>query len=111
MTIKSGAQLIADERQRQLTEEGYTAQRDDAYKPGTLTMAGITYATCAASSPVIRSEFRKRVDNGAPVLHWPWDIEHLKLNKDDCYSSRIQELAKAGALIAAEIDYLQRKSS
>ncbi|NUZ10069.1 hypothetical protein HUZ36_04680 [Pseudoalteromonas sp. McH1-7] len=39
--MKTGAQLIADERERQVENEGYSSERDDSYKKGELTMAGI----------------------------------------------------------------------
>ena len=35
-------------------------------------------------------------------MHWPWNVVWWKPTPDD----RIRELAKAGALIAAEIDRL-----
>lgn len=34
---------------------------------------------------------------------WPWDDKYWKPTPED----RIKELSKAGALIAAQIDYLQ----
>ncbi|WP_102798747.1 hypothetical protein [Bowmanella denitrificans] len=109
--MKTGSQLIADERQRQIDEEGRSAELDDAYKPGTLTTAAICYATVAGSG----NEMRERIRNqayllGMPPNYWPWDREWWKPGQDDSNASRIRELTKAGALLAAEIDRLQRKS-
>ncbi|MCF6459080.1 hypothetical protein [Pseudoalteromonas sp. MMG024] len=108
--MKTGAQLIADERTRQIEKEGYTSERDDNYGKGVLTMAAITYATVATSSPQLRHEFRTRAEINKPLRHWPWEMSYLKIGVDDTHPSRIRELTKAGALIAAEIDKLQRES-
>lgn len=111
ITMQTGAELILKERQRQVDQKGYSSNRDDEYKKGTLTMAGITYATIATSSPHIRGEFRERSLQNMPIAHWPWEPQYLKVGIDDCHSSRIIELTKAGALIAAEIDKLMRQAS
>tara|TARA_Y100000588_G_scaffold186210_1_gene200081 strand:+ start:22511 stop:23161 length:651 start_codon:yes stop_codon:yes gene_type:complete len=111
IAAKSGAQLIFDERTRQLEVEGYTSEHDDNYKKGTLVMAAITYATAATSSPSLRNQFRTCAEVNKPLRHWPWEMSYLKLGSDDCHSSRIRELTKAGALIAAEIDKLQREAN
>lgn len=109
-TMKSGAGLIADERRRQIEAEGYTLEHDDAEKPGALALAAIAYATCAASSPNIRYAFRAHADAGQRLQYWPddWEASAFKPSRDDSADSRIRELTKAGALIAAEIDRLQR---
>tara|TARA_B100002049_G_C15730066_1_gene230087 strand:- start:114 stop:443 length:330 start_codon:yes stop_codon:yes gene_type:complete len=109
--MKSGAELILEERKKQIHHKGYTSVRDDKYKKGVLTMAAITYATAATSSPKLRSEFRERAEVNKPLRHWPWEMSYLKLGNDDDHCSRIRELTKAGALIAAEIDKLQRESN
>ena len=53
-------------------------------------------ASCYAMIPALRPA-------SFPPAHWPW-LDGWKPTPDD----RIRELAKAGALIAAEIDRLQR---
>ncbi|MFT6789675.1 MAG: hypothetical protein ACJAVX_003057 [Pseudoalteromonas rhizosphaerae] len=108
--MKSGAELILEERKRQVDHEGYTSISDDKYNKGVLTMAAITYATAATSSPQLRAEFRDRAEVNKPLRHWPWEMSYLKLGSDDDHNSRIRELTKAGALIAAEIDKLQREA-
>lgn len=105
--MKTGVELIAEEREAHATREGWTAKGDSQYANGTLTMAAIVYATCAASSPQIRQELRSYVEHNVAPLHWPWNPEWWKPGKDDTNASRIRELVKAGSLIAAEIDRLQ----
>jgi hypothetical protein len=86
-----GAQLIAAERARQISEEGYTAESDDRQTAGQLGMA----ASCYALPPTLR-------DEPLPML-WPWSGMVWRPSP-----SRIRELVKAGALIAAEIDRVRR---
>lgn len=106
--MKSGIEQITAERKRQIESEGHSIQADCGYKKGTLAMAGITYASVATSGPTTREAFRQRANNGDPVLYYQWDISTLKMGKDDRTNSRVRELVKAGALIAAEIDALQQ---
>lgn len=103
--MKTGIQIIAIERQRQLEEEKFDSKRDDGYVNGELAEA----ASCYAAS----DEFIKHQDgyfqfrsNKLRASRWPWPLNWWKPSPDN----RIKELAKAGALIAAEIDRLQRKN-
>lgn len=89
---KTGIELIADERKRQIEVEGFTPENDDRWVGGEMAMAAICYAQDGAKSP------------GFKPFGFPWDEEWWKPCPDD----RIRELVKAGALIAAEIDRLQR---
>lgn len=98
-----GVDLISAERRRQVEDEGHTAESDKFNRPGTLGMAAICYATFACMSPGIRAGMRKEV--GGP-RYWPWHAKYWKPGADDSRESRIRELTKAGALIAAEIDYV-----
>jgi hypothetical protein len=99
----SGTELIAAERKRQVDEELFDAHHDHSQPEGTLTMAAICYASIAAADPGMRVEFRSA--SGGPF--WPWDKHWYKPGRDDSNASRILELTKAGALIAAEIDRLE----
>ena len=92
----SGADLIAEERQRQMTAEGWTAEHDDDHRHYELAKAGATYALYAGMGPWLQEI--------AP-LTWPWEREWFKLSRD---RDRIRDFVRAGALIAAEIDRLQR---
>lgn len=86
--------LIAAERQRQVAAEGWTPEHDDGHADGEMAEA----AACYALPPDLRQESPK-----GPQF-WPWDAQWWKPSPND----RIRELVKAGALIAAEIDRLQR---
>lgn len=101
--MKSGIELIAEERQRQIQEEGWTKEHDAEHAIGELAMA----ASCYAMIPEYRPE------KMAP-LGWPWDDLWWKPSfvrtSDGAFVQpkhlRVRELQKAGALIAAEIDRL-----
>lgn len=104
---KNGVQLITDERARQILELGHTSERDDRYSREELSLAAACYA-----SP-IRLYKRHNYGDGS-VLHddpFPWGPEsdmrpdpRPGFTKTQTREERIELLAKAGALIAAEID-------
>lgn len=102
----SGVELIAAERLRQTEEEGWTPYHDDGHEFGELAVAAATYAL----PPEIREERIQILDSrykSEPTLRfalWSWDEQWWKPSPED----RVRELVKAGALIAAEIDRLQR---
>lgn len=91
-----GIELIAAERERQVTGEGWTPEHDDLHTRGELSKAGGCYAAEALRPP---GESRRRYS----PYGWPWASSWWKPTGDP-----IRDLAKAGALIAAEIDRLQR---
>ena len=86
----SGAELIAAERARQVAEEGWMPDHDDEHSGGELLAAAICYA-------------EHRFGSGWVVPpSWPWELSYWKPREP------IDNLIRAGALIAAEIDRLQR---
>ena len=95
-----GAQLIADERRRQIEGEGWTSEHDDAHLSAELTNAACAYAETAALQ-VYRDEEKPAIEL-APDC-WPWHTEWWKPSDDP-----VRNLVKAGALIAAEIDRILR---
>lgn len=99
--MKTGIELIAQERKRQVSQEGWSAGHDDEHDEGQMARAAACYA--------LPENIRAWVLKGYAILHqiWPWDDEWWKPTPDD----RVRELVKAGALIAAEIDRLQRANS
>lgn len=97
-------ELVADERYRQIDEEGYSDAHDDDHITGELARAAAFYAT-----PAALRELRPIYDDaphptGTVPVGWPWDADHWKPRPDD----RIRELVVAGALIVAEIDRIMR---
>ena len=87
----TGAELIAAERQRQINAEGWTAEHDDGHGDHELVWAAICYAKKACIASYL------------PLNDWPWDDEDW-----NPAFLPYRNLVKAGALIAAEIDRLQR---
>lgn len=94
--MSAGVRCIATERRRQVEVEGYLPCSDDNYVCGELSDAAVCYAT--------RQYYRDFRKNPAFFMMWPWHPDFFKPTPDD----RIKELTKAGALITAEIDRLQR---
>lgn len=99
-----GAVLIARERLRQVTEEGYTLDMDaEDNTDEQLAIAAMLYV--APTLSCLTSE------------QWPWDpatdkrprlAGNLLDNNTLSTPDRIRQLEKAGAFIAAEIDRLRR---
>lgn len=99
---KTGAELIADERTRQVNAEGWTAFHDDSqHYSGELVSAAICYAEAGSGFDL---EISPR-DGKRPTL-WPWEPSSWKPSDD-----LVRNLVKAGALIAAEIDRVQREDN
>ena len=107
--MKSGAELILEERQRQIESEGYDEAHDSQYDTSALGNAGICYAVIAGSSAPIRDAVRKQTEKGIAPTGWPWGAEYWKPGEGNSDSDRVSELVKSGALIAAEIDRIQRR--
>lgn len=89
--MKTGIEIIAEERQRHPIEEGFTAKHDEQHFAEELATAGAIYAL---------PEHQRGVKAGETPKMWPWASEWYKPTPDD----RVKELAKAGSLCAAEID-------
>jgi hypothetical protein len=97
-----GISIIAAERRRQLETEDWTPEHDDEHIKGELAQA----AACYAWPPMRPIEVKK----AWPWQPWEWKPELFSIDasEDERRATRIQVLAKAGALIAAEIDRLHR---
>ena len=83
---------VLAERRRQISEEGWTPEHDDQHGDGELAAAGATYALSAASG-IVEQPFHRT---------WPW------LNAWWKPTDPRRDLVKAGALILAEIERLDR---
>jgi hypothetical protein len=99
----NGAELIAQERQRQIDVEGWTAEHDDKHAAGQMADAAKGYLLAAVLRERGTSMDDRRI---ALAPGWPWEIGDWKPS-----TSPIRNLVKAGALIAAEIDRLQRAAA
>ena len=90
--MPSGVELIAAERERQVAVEGWTPEHDDAHGDRALAKAAGVYAM------PFNGSWKETL--------WPFP-EPFK-HAERTVAGRIRELSKAGALVAAEIDRLQR---
>jgi len=104
----SGIERIAAERKRQIEKEGWTPEHDDQHDNHEMALAAVCYASpypvrVKAKIFTGKGEFFPEVAERW-IEAWPWDDEWDKRQKHD----RIRQLEIAGALIAAEIDRLER---
>lgn len=83
---------VMAERQRQQSVEGWTPEHDDEHCNGELAMAAVCYINDTGA--VNR--------NGGKPWGWPWDASWWKPD------TRRRNLVKAGALILAEIERIDR---
>lgn len=83
--MSKGLEAIQAERDSQ-PPRGYTEEHDAQYTDGELIDAAVSYIAAAEGFP------EEAMDS------WPWDIRLLHIN------TSASSLAKAGALIAAELD-------
>lgn len=86
------ARDVLAERERQRVGEGWTAEHDDDYQCGELAQA----AACYAMPPGVPIDLAR---------YWPWRADWWKP------TTRRRDLVKAGALILAEIERLDRAAS
>lgn len=111
MMPKTAIDDIVAERARQIAAEGWTAEHDDQHDDGQLALA----AACYAAPVPIRCEWpvsdgARSAGEGSAAFPptewldaWPWEQKWWKPG------DRRRMLVKAGALIVAEIDRLDRK--
>ena len=81
---------VMSERQRQRSVEGWTSDRDDAYQNSELADAAACYAIHAHNQGF------------STPAHWPWAPSWWK------QTNPRRDLVKAGALILAEIERIDR---
>lgn len=102
----SALELIQQERQRQINKHGYAHEHDDKHTEGQLSDAAICYLI--DDSVRDRYALYDGTDNFLDYF-WPWnDKEHKPAGFKPTPNDRIRELSKAGALVLAEIERLQR---
>jgi len=98
--MKTGIELIAAERTRQIEEEGWSPGHDDQHQYGDLAVIAATLA-CDGTDANVEDPLERGSDSD------PWGL----LKKHGLHGTkpnRIRALAIAGALIAAELDREQR---
>ena len=91
-SLSNAVQSVIAERQRQQSVEGWMPEHDDEHCNGELAMAAVCYIN--ETGTVNR--------NGGKPWGWPWDASWWKPN------ARRRNLVKAGALILAEIERIDR---
>lgn len=92
----TGIEAIAKERSRQIKEEGYSATRDDRYTKNQLALVAASYLL------TIKRKSLRYPPNFWPA-GWPWTSWKPEPG------NRKRELEKAGALIAADWDRIDRE--
>lgn len=90
--MKNGIELMAAKRAKH-PEKGYDKYHDQTHKHGELAIVAATLAVVGTDAVVIHPDEEWGTNDN------PWGLEK---NHD-----RIDQLAEAGSLIAAEIDRLQ----
>ncbi len=90
---------IAAERRRQIEAEGWTPEHDDEHADEQLALAAMAYIDFACLPPLTR---QLRIDRAMVPGMWPWDRQWWKPK------TVRQDLVRAAALIAAEIERLDR---
>lgn len=91
--LTPAARDVLAERQRQISAEGWTPESDDRYAEGDMSDAAGCYALHA---------FFAEAPTSSPPAWWPWAAHWWKP------STPRRDLEKAGALILAEIERIDR---
>jgi hypothetical protein len=98
--MKTGAELIAEERKRQMEVEGYTTEHDDLHRDGSLAIAGQCYWDTAG--PQLKTG-RYQIPPCFIHKRWPWQRNDFKPSNNPLIN-----MVKAGALYQAEAERLVR---
>ena len=99
--MKTGRELIEEERWRQQVKEGYTPEHDDGHDAGDLARAALCYDLIGNGS-LGTSDANADQSSASLPPDWPWAKQWWKPK------TRIRNLVRAGALYQAEIDRLTR---
>jgi len=102
LASKAADDVLA-ERRRQVEAEGWTPSHDDNYS-GEMALAASSYALAAATGMQHRPEPDVYTSTIQPGNRWPWDRKWWKPTNPR------RDLVKAGALILAEIERVDRKA-
>lgn len=105
--MKNGLEHISEERKRQQEDLKWTPENDDRYINNELGNAATAYLL-ANDLEIVSEDPMKNVTISVMMrrdMFWPFKDYSFKPSPED----RVKELAKAGALIAAEIDRINRE--
>lgn len=86
---KSTYDVLA-ERNRQLTAEGYSEAHDDKHISGQIAMGAAAYLAASTGHFAQANSM------------WPWEHRYFKSHGDE------RDLVKAGAMVLAELDRINR---
>ncbi len=100
LTVPQAWLDVQAERRRQIAVEGFDTSNDDA-SAGQIALAAGCYALHAGG---IGTDWPGGIRNGS-ALFWPWDEEWWKPK------SARENLVRAGALVLAEIERLDRSAT
>jgi hypothetical protein len=113
-------QDIEVERRRQKRVEGWTEAHDDTHDAGEMARAAAVYAYTSTLSEAQAAAWQERLRKPPPAVTfrgetfiapgilralWPWAPEWFKPK------NRRRDLVRAGALIVAEIERIDRQES
>lgn len=106
MAEHTGIERIAAERKRQIEAEGYTPEHDASHDDNSLAFA----ASCYAAPGVIHVV---NMTSSGVSWHEPWPQGWRRRSSphSNTTDTRLRDLEKAGALIAAEIDRIVARGS
>lgn len=98
IVLTQAAKDVLAERRRQIEAEGWTPEHDDEHGDGAMCMAAVCYAEW--------DHYEHPNGDGAGLVpaNWPWATAWWKPR------DRRRNLVKAGALILAEIERLDRSA-
>jgi hypothetical protein len=104
MEMSKAIEDVITERKRQIEAEGWTPAHDDEHKDGAMAEAAAAYAI---GRPFVHPPIHVRgsVNQYIRADLWPWDMAWWKPK------SRRENLVRAGALIIAEIERLDRAAA
>lgn len=104
VTVKlySAASDVLAERERQVSAEGWTPKHDDQYEHGQLAGAASCYARHVNSRGWIFPSNPESYQQEPESTNWPWTHDWWKPTNPR------RDLVKAGALILAEIERIDR---
>ncbi|MEF3690234.1 ead/Ea22-like family protein [Citrobacter freundii] len=93
---------VVAERQRQVSAEGWTPAHDDQHRNNDMAFAAACYAFHAAAASWDLEDGGVPYDSHPVPKNWPWEPDWWKPTDPR------RDLVKAGALIIAEIERIDR---